>query len=71
MSAGPSRELTLPLAFLGPGPRSATIWKDASGAEQDPNKLTTETLNFSFPDTFKLRLAIDGGFVAHFAPMEK
>ena len=71
MSAGPSRELTLPLAFLGPGPRSATIWKDASGAEQDPNKLTTETLNLSFPDTFKLRLAIDGGFVAHFAPMEK
>ena len=71
MSAGQSRELTLPLAFLGAGPHSATIWKDASGAEQDPNKLTTETLNLSFPDPLKLHLALDGGFVAHFAPMEK
>ena len=71
MSAGQARELTLPLAFLGPGPRSATIWKDASDAEQDPNKLTTETLNLSFPGTLKLRLAFDGGFVAKFTPVEK
>jgi alpha-glucosidase len=71
MSAGQSRELSLPLSFLGKGRHTARIWKDASDAEEDPNKLTTETLNLSSTNTLKLPLALDGGFVAQIVPAGK
>jgi len=71
MSARQSRELALPLSYLGQGRYRATIWKDATDAEQDPNKLTTETLHLSSRDTLPLHLALDGGFVARFVPMAK
>jgi alpha-glucosidase len=71
MSAGQSRELTLPLAFLGAGNHSATIWKDAPDAEQDPNKLNIESLKLSSGDMLKVHLSLDGGFVAQFVPMKR
>jgi alpha-glucosidase len=71
MSARLSREVSLPLSFLGKGRHTARIWKDASDVEEDPNKLTTETLNLSSTNTLKLPLAIDGGFVAQFVPVGK
>lgn len=71
MSAKQPRELALQLLFLGAGRYTATIWKDASDAESDPNHLTTETLNLSSADTIKLRLALNGGFAAQLAPAGK
>lgn len=68
MSAKKSRELALPLEFLGPGRYHARIWKDASDAESDPNHLITETVNLSAGDRLKLQVALDGGFVARLAP---
>jgi len=71
MSARQPRELTLALSFLSKGRYTARIWKDAFDAEQDPNKLTTEQLNLGSMDTLKLKVALDGGFVAQFAPAGK
>ena len=68
MSAKQPRDLALPLSFLGGGRYTAKIWKDASDADSDPNHLATETLNLSSADKLKLRLALDGGFVAQVIP---
>ena len=68
LSARGPRELALPLSFLGPGPYSARIWKDAPDAQSDPNHLATERLRLTAADTLKLQLALDGGFVAQLAP---
>ena len=68
MSAKRSRELDLPLPFLGAGHYTVRIWKDAPDAESEPNHLTTETLNLSSRDTLKLHVAFDGGFVAQLTP---
>jgi alpha-glucosidase len=69
MSAKRSRELVLPLSFLGPGPYTATVWKDAPDAELEPNHLATGTLELSSSDTLKIHLASDGGFVALMTPL--
>jgi alpha-glucosidase len=68
MSAHGPRDLALPLGFLGTGHFTPRLWKDAPDAETDPNHLATETLNLSSADTLKLRLELDGGFVAQLAP---
>jgi alpha-glucosidase len=70
MSAKRSREVAVPLSFLGAGRYTARIWKDASDADADPNHLTLETLNLSSADTLNLHLALDGGFVAQLVPAE-
>jgi alpha-glucosidase len=64
MSAKRSREVSVSLSFLGAGRYTARIWKDASDADRDPNRLTVQTLNLSSADTLSLHLALDGGFVA-------
>jgi alpha-glucosidase len=71
MSAKRPRDLALPLLFLGKGRYAARIWKDASDAETNPNHLDTETRKLSSADTFKIHLALDGGFVAQLAPAGK
>jgi len=71
MSAGQGRDLELPLAFLGAGPFTAKVWKDAPDAETDPNHLATETLSVSAADTLKVHFALDGGFAAQIAPAGK
>lgn len=68
ISAKKSREIEVPLSFLAKGNYTAAIWRDATDAEKEPNHLTTETLNFSPKQTFKLHVATDGGFVARFSP---
>jgi alpha-glucosidase len=70
ISAKQSRELVLPLSFLGPGRYTVRIWRDAPDTKTDPNHLVTETRNLSATDTLKLHLALDGGFVAQFSPVE-
>ncbi len=64
LSAKGPREVALPLAFLGKGPYTARIWKDAVDGDSNPNHLATETLSLSRADTLKVHLALDGGFVA-------
>jgi alpha-glucosidase len=68
MSAQRPRDVEIQLSFLGKGPYTARIWKDAPDAESEPNHLVTEVLNVSSADTLKLRLALDGGFVAQVTP---
>ena len=70
VSAKRPRELELPLSFLGAGRHTANIWKDATDVDIDPNHLATETLAVSLGDTLKVRLALDGGFVARLVPLE-
>jgi alpha-glucosidase len=64
MAAKRAREIDLPLNFLGPGEYSARIWKDPVDPQADPNQLVTETTRLKTSDYLKLRLALDGGFVA-------
>ena len=54
--------------FLGKGHYTARIWKDAADADAEPNHLATEVLSVSSTDTLRLRLALDGGFVAQLTP---
>jgi alpha-glucosidase len=68
MSAKQARDLSLPLTFLGGGPYTARVWKDAPDAEVEPNHLTFETRNLTASDKLDLHLAPDGGFVAQLAP---
>ena len=70
LSARGPRELVFPLSFLGAGRYTGRIWQDASDAETDPNHLSSEKLNLTPVDTLKVRLALDGGFVAQLAPAE-
>jgi len=68
MSAKKARNLELPLSFLGKKRYTARVWKDAPETETDPNRLTTESVSVSSSDTLRVRVAIDGGFVAQFTP---
>jgi alpha-glucosidase len=68
ISAKRPRELALPLSFLDAGRYTVNVWKDASDAGSDPNRLTTEKLNLSLADVLKVKLALDGGFVAQLIP---
>jgi alpha-glucosidase len=68
MSAKQSRDLTLPLSFLGAGNYQVDLWKDAPDADTEPNHLTTEHFTLSRNDTLKLHIALDGGFVARLTP---
>jgi alpha-glucosidase len=69
ISAGPPRDLDLPLSFLGRGVFKVRVWKDAPDADSEPNHITTETLNLSSTDSLRVHFAVDGGFVAQFTPM--
>ncbi len=71
ISANGPREVILPLSFLSAGRYSAKIWKDAADADAAPNHLETDTLNLTRADELKLKLALDGGFVAQLTPAGK
>ncbi len=71
LSAKRPRDLDLPLSFLGNGRYTATLWKDAPATSSDPNQLATETLRLTSKDRLKLRIALDGGFVAEFVPSRR
>jgi alpha-glucosidase len=70
LSANTAREIQLPLSFLGPGPYTAEIWKDAIHSE-NPNHLDRETLPVSSATKLTLQLAPDGGFVAQLTPRKR
>jgi alpha-glucosidase len=68
MAAKRARDLELPLAFLGSSQYTASIWKDASDSETNPNHLTTQTFAASSKDTLWVQMSPGGGFVARFSP---
>lgn len=70
LSARKPRELEVPLSFLEAGRFTANLWKDASDAESQPNRLTTEALGVGPRDALRIHLALDGGFVARIAPAD-
>ncbi len=71
MSAKQSRDLELPLTFLGEGRFNVKLWKDAPDAETDPNHLVNDTIEARSTDTLKVHVALDGGFVAQMTPVQK
>ncbi|MEX0612948.1 MAG: glycoside hydrolase family 97 protein [Pirellulales bacterium] len=60
------RELSVELAFLGPGRWKMRLWKDAADAEENAEHLATEERTVSDGDVLLLRLAPAGGCVARF-----
>jgi alpha-glucosidase len=70
LSAKGPRELDLPLPFLGAGPYTAKIWKDADN-DLNPNAVATETRTVTSSDRLRVRLALDGGFVAQLLPNKR
>lgn len=70
MGAKRAHELDLPLSFLGPGHYSAKIWQDGPEVGSDPNQLRIDTIDCSPAGHLRLRLALDGGFVAQMVRKE-
>ncbi len=64
MSAVQPRDLEIPLGFLGKGSFEAEIWKDANDTDKDPNHLVHTRSRVSSGDQLRIRVALDGGFVA-------
>jgi len=71
ISAGRPREIALPLELLGKGRFAATIWKDSSRSDSDPNLLDEETIEVTSRDALRIRMALDGGFAARISRAEK
>jgi alpha-glucosidase len=68
LSAGASKEIEVPLSFLGGRRYAAKVWKDAPDAETHPNHLAIESSSVTPVDALRIKLATDGGFVAQFLP---
>lgn len=68
ISAGPPRELEIPLTFIKPKPHSLTIWRDAADSDAEPNHLVREQLQLNHKRLLQVHLATDGGFVAEVSP---
>lgn len=68
MSAGKPRDLEIPLGFLGKGSFEAEIWKDANDTDTDPNHLVRTSSKVSKEEQLRIRVALDGGFVAKLSP---
>jgi len=68
MGAKQPRDLTLPLSFLGRGRYTVKIWKDAPDTDSNPNHLLIETQSLLSTGSLKVRMALDGGFVARISP---
>lgn len=67
-SAGEARTVRFSASFLGRSNFRMRLWRDADGADLDPNLLTVETREVRRGEEIEVRLARDGGFVAEFRP---
>jgi len=61
------RELQVPLAFLGDGRYTATIWKDAPDSDAGGTKIVRQTLAVNAAEKLRLTIAPGGGVAIHFA----
>lgn len=67
ISAGPEREVDVPLSFLGPGRYAGVLWKDSPDSDLDPNRLIRETVEGSASGMLRVRCGPNGGFAARFS----
>ena len=63
-----SRELTIPLDFLGRGSFETTLYLDGSLDEEDPNAIRIEKREMSAGTPLRVSLAPGGGVAAVFRP---
>jgi alpha-glucosidase len=61
-----SRQIPIRLDFLGPGKWTMSLWSDAPDSGLNAEHLQTETRTVDAGNTLDLRLAPNGGAVAHF-----
>ena len=64
-----SRQLNIPLDFLGTGQYRATVWRDAADANTSAEHLVIETKTLSRTDRLSVNLAPGGGTVVRFVPV--
>lgn len=69
-SAGVPRTVRFSASFMGKSNYRMRLWRDADGANGDPNLLTVETRDVARREEIEVRVACDGGFVAEFRPEE-
>ncbi len=70
MSSTISRDLDIPLEFLGSGNYNVTRWSDSAKTEADPNELAKKQFMVSSHDKLAVHVCRDGGFVAQFTPIK-
>ena len=63
-----SRDLSVPLSFLGPGKWNAKIFADGPNANQNPKDLSIHARQVAAQDTLPLHLASGGGAAVIFSP---
>jgi alpha-glucosidase len=63
-----SRDLSVPLSFLGPGKWNAKIFADGPNANQNAKDLSIQTKQVTAVDTLPLHLASGGGAAVIFSP---
>lgn len=63
-----SRDLQVPLSFLGSGRYDAEIYEDAADADRDPRHVSIRTQTVQPRDTLTLHLASGGGCAIRFVP---
>lgn len=65
MNNSKEKEVTIHLDFLSSGIHELEIWADASNANENPKNITISKQKVKSGDSMKIRLANDGGWVAH------
>jgi alpha-glucosidase len=63
-----SRELRIPLRFLGKGSYKAELYEDATDAGQNPKHVSIREQNVRSSDVLTLHLASGGGCAIRFVP---
>jgi len=65
-----SRELRIPLNFLGTGTYKAEVYEDAADADREPKHLSIREQNLRSSDMLTLHLAGGGGCAIRFVPLK-
>ena len=63
-----SRDIPLPLDFLGDGSYNLSLYSDADASAEDPNQLLINEQKVTASDHLSIHLAPNGGFAARLAP---
>ena len=71
MTGWTSRELDLPLSFLGAGKWTAEIYADADDADRYPKNVSIQKKTVDAGTHLKAKLAPGGGYAVRFTPVEK
>jgi alpha-glucosidase len=65
MNNSREKEVTIKFDFLSPGIHEIEIWADAKDANENPKNITVSKQKIKTGDSLKVKLANDGGWVAH------